>query len=140
MSLPAERDNKGRFTEGNSGKPRGAKHKLTARVKQTLEDVIAKEYTSEKIEEYLQELDNTDKLRFFVQLLPYVASKAPAPDPEPDPDETAPLDLSKFTDDELRYIAKLQEKARANNTPPIRWGDEEPMKITRIIVDPKRNE
>lgn len=115
------RDDKGRFLEGNKGKPKGAKHKSTATVKAVLLDVFREEYTPEKIIEYISELSTHDKLRFLTALLPYISPRATAPEPEPD--ETPEIDLSKFTDDELRYIAQLQEKARANNTPPIKWGE-----------------
>jgi hypothetical protein len=135
MNTQSNKDKLGRFTQGNTGKPKGARSRLNAKLKDTLEEVIANEYTAEKIQLYIQELDFTDRLRFFVQLLPYVASKAPAAEVEPEPEENGVIDYSKFTDEELREIVRLQEKARANTTPPIQWRDE-PMTITRTIIDP----
>jgi hypothetical protein len=121
-----QRDDKGRFAEGNPGKPKGARHKLTGAIKNILMDVFETDFTAEKIRSYIQSLDDADKLRFMVNLLPYIAPKAPPAPPEPEAPEESPFDPSKLSDDELRYLAQLQEKARRDRTPPIRWGDDDP--------------
>jgi len=133
------RDQRGRFNQGNPGKPKGARNKIAGELKDILSEVIRGEYTAEKIQSYLQALDDADKLRFFVQLLPYLAPKAPAEPPAEEPEDMEGFDLSKLTDEELRIIARLQEKA---TTPPIRWGPEEnPIKeIRRVVIYPDGKE
>jgi hypothetical protein len=133
------RNEKGHFVEGNTGKPKGATHKAAGRVKSLLLGVLDEHYSPEKIARYIEDLSDADKLRFFVNLLPYVTPKATPPG-EATPDETTPIDLSKLTDDELRYVAALQSKAKAKGAinPPIAWinGGEPITEIKRVIIDP----
>jgi hypothetical protein len=128
-----QRDDKGRFAEGNPGKPPGARHRITKHIKNVLAEVVHEHFTPDKIGRYIDSLDDTDKLRFFVNLLPYIAPKAPPPLPEPKEIEESPFDPSKLSDDELRYLAKLQEKAKRDIQitrtivePPIRWASDDP--------------
>lgn len=128
-----QRDDKGRFSQGNPGKPKGATHRLTGAVKNVLLDVFNTEYTPEKIRAYIQTLDDPDKLRFLVNLLPYIVPKAPPAKPEPDELKESPFDYSKLTNDELRYLARLQEKVRV--TPPIKWRDDPEQRINIPISE-----
>jgi hypothetical protein len=139
-----DRDDKGRFVNGNPGKPKGVKHRSTRLVRHVLFDVFEKEFAAEKITSYMASLDDVDKLRFMVNLLPYIAPRI-KPEPEnlmiPTP-EGGNLDLSVLTDDELRTLLAIQEKVKGQQKPiqpPIAWvKSEEPVtEIRRVIVDPK---
>ena len=137
-----KRTKNGHFAKGNEGKPKGATHKASGRVKSLLFGIMDEHYTPEKIRQYIEDLSDADKLRFMVNLLPYITPKA-APIDDATPDEATPIDLSKLTTDELRYIAALQNKAKAIETvrPPIEWvnGGEPITEIRRVIIDPKNN-
>lgn len=111
------RTNKGTFAAGNAGKPKGTPNKATRAVKSLLQDVFREHYTFDKIGEYMAELSGPDKLRLFANLLPYLIPKAADEPPTASLDDS-PLDVTRLTDEELRYVAALQEKARR---PPIEW-------------------
>jgi hypothetical protein len=140
----AERDDKGRFLNGNPGKPKGVKHHSTRLIRNVLFDVFEQEFTPEKITGYMASLDDVDKLRFMVNLLPYMTPRI-KPEPEnliiPNP-EGGNFDLSVLSDDELRTLLAIQEKVKDQQKPiqpPIAWvkGGEPITEIKRIIIDPK---
>jgi hypothetical protein len=113
-------------TNNPNGRPKGTPNKATRRVKAVLMDIFDTEYTPDKIREYMADLDHTDKLRFFVQVLPYLAPKHRPEDDRPiDAPNFNSIDLSTLSDDELTVLETLQKKVEQPTT-----------EITRIIIDP----
>lgn len=121
-------------TNNPNGRPKGTPNKATKKVKNVLQQVFEEEYTPEKIRAYIQGLDDTDKLRFLVQLLPYLAPKQRPEEPE---EVLAPdfnrIDLSSLTDTDLRTLQAIQEKYELSAGKEIK-------EIRRIIVDPRTGE
>ena len=66
------RDNKGRFLEGNRGKPKGAVNKTTKELKQMLVNFIADKQS--ELHEIWDSLDNKDKASMFIHLSKLVVS------------------------------------------------------------------
>ena len=64
------RDNKGRFTEGNKGRPKGAKGKIPSEIRAILENVLYDH--SANIHEDLMKLSPKDRVRAYTELLKYV--------------------------------------------------------------------
>ena len=98
-------------TNNPNGRPPGTPNKATQRVKSVLQEVFNKEYTADKIRSCMAFMDDMDKLRFLVQLLPYLAPKhRPEDTAEVLPSNFSRVDLSKLTDDELRSLEAIQQK------------------------------
>jgi hypothetical protein len=108
-------------TNNPNGRPKGTPNKATRRVKAVLMDIFETEYTPEKIRHYMECLDDADKLRFFVQVLPYLAPKHRPEDDRPiDAPNFNTIDLSTLTDKELTALQSIQEKiSQAPKLPPI---------------------
>lgn len=70
------RDNEGKFTTGNTGRPIGATNKTPNQIKELLSKAILPEL--EKLPEYLAALELPDRLRFIAQCLPYIMPKLQA--------------------------------------------------------------
>lgn len=70
------RDNSGKFTKGNTGRPQGVKNKTPNEVKELLRQAILPEL--EKLPAYLAQLELPDRLRFIAQCLPYILPKLQA--------------------------------------------------------------
>lgn len=115
-------------TNNPNGRPKGTPNKATRKVKSTLQKVFDEAYTPEKILEYIEELDDTDKLRFLVQLLPYLAPKHKAEEPE---EILAPdfnrVDLSSLNEKELKMLEAIQQKVKFKDPQTVD-------KITGMIV------
>ena len=67
------KDNSGRFTNGNPGKPKGAIVKSTAAIRNTI--VAFLEVNGPKIQESFDKLKPVEKLQFITAILPYVVPK-----------------------------------------------------------------
>lgn len=67
------RDDKGRFTFGNPGKPKGAASNASAKVKAAVVDFL--ERNTENIQETFDKLKPVDKMRFIADILPYATPK-----------------------------------------------------------------
>ena len=66
-------DAKGRFTNGNPGKPPGAVVKSTTKIKNTL--IAFLELNAVKIQESFDQLKPVEKLQFITAILPYAIPK-----------------------------------------------------------------
>jgi hypothetical protein len=91
------RDEFGKFTIGNNGKPKGATNKNT----RDLRDFITGFLNSKtnELEKIWDTLDEKDKATFFLHLSRLVISK-----PIEDPQIVPSIDLSFLTTDELREL------------------------------------
>jgi len=68
------RDQSGKFTEGNKGKPKGAVSKTTAEVREILQ--IALQPELDKLPEYFSKItEPQEKIKLLALLLPYVLPK-----------------------------------------------------------------
>lgn len=68
------RDQRGKFTEGNTGKPKGAVSKTSSEVREILQ--IALQPELEKLPEYFSKItEPQEKIKLLAQLLPYVLPK-----------------------------------------------------------------
>lgn len=67
------RDEKGRFGNGNPGKPKGAVSNASAKVKQAVVDFL--ERNTDNIQESFDKLKPAEKLRFISDILPYATPK-----------------------------------------------------------------
>jgi hypothetical protein len=67
------RDESGRFTTGNPGKPKGAASNASAKVKNAIVDFL--ERNTENIQDIFDSLKPADKLRFISDILPYATPK-----------------------------------------------------------------
>jgi len=67
------RDEKGRFSIGNPGKPKGAASNSSAKVKAAVVEFL--ERNTENIQETFDMLKPVDKMRFIADILPYATPK-----------------------------------------------------------------
>lgn len=67
------RDEKGKFTIGNPGKPKGAMINASAKVKQCIFDFL--ERNVESIQDSYDKLKPLEKLQFIANILPYALPK-----------------------------------------------------------------
>ena len=64
------RDNKGKFTKGNTGKPKGSKNKSTEKIRQAFADLI--EDNLERLSNDLKQMQGKDRVRFIIDLSKFV--------------------------------------------------------------------
>ena len=69
-----KRDSKGRIIEGSGGRPKGAKNKVTAEVKEKFQQLIDS-YSIEQMKEDLLELEPVERLRVMTGLLDFFIPK-----------------------------------------------------------------
>ena len=69
----SERDNKGRFKEGNPGKPSGAKNKASRELRKRISDFIEKNI--DQIESDINEMEPKERVKVFIQLMEYAIPK-----------------------------------------------------------------
>jgi hypothetical protein len=67
------RDQSGRFTTGNPGKPKGAMINASAKVKEAIFDFLEKNV--DNIQESFDKLKPIEKLQFVANILPYALPK-----------------------------------------------------------------
>lgn len=96
------RDDRGRFAQGNTGKPPGAKNHLREKVKTFVESNIAEMQT------HYDRLDAKDKIKVLTDLLPFVISKLQSvhqSDAEGnDIKRVTRIDLTKLSDSALHEV------------------------------------
>ncbi len=105
------RDSKGKFMPGNSGKPVGAKNKLREKVKTFVETNI------NDLQKWFDGLDPEKKIKVINDLLPFCVSRLQSiseTDDEGNPVEPT-TDFTKWSDEDLRTLLKLQEKNGVNS-------------------------
>ncbi len=102
------RDQSGRFTQGNPGKPHGAtRNKLRDQIKNFVNEQW------DNLPEWFSALTPKEKINALTELLPYCIARLQSisltetPDPSQPPRE---MDLSALSDDELRTLIALQNK------------------------------
>lgn len=71
--MDSDRDNKGRFTKGNKGKPKGAKDHRTRKIDELTEYLISDGVG--RFMEAMDEMDNQDYAKYYIQLIEYVMPK-----------------------------------------------------------------
>lgn len=62
-----------KFEKGNSGRPKGAKNKVNAQMRDLIQTLFDDNYG--KIQEDLESLEPKDRLKFLTDLLPYLMPK-----------------------------------------------------------------
>ena len=67
------RDDKGRFAEGNEGRPKGSVGKSNKKIRDTFQLLL--ENNLEKIEEDLNELEPKDRIKLLLDLSNYILPK-----------------------------------------------------------------
>lgn len=63
----------GKFEKGNSGRPKGAKNKVTTQMRDLIQQLFDDNFDT--IQEDLESLEPKDRLKFMTDLLPYLLPK-----------------------------------------------------------------
>lgn len=104
------RDAQGRLLPGHRGlRPKGSSNRLQGAIKEKLTEFIAGKL--ESLEEIYSEVQAKDKLKFLTELLAYILPKSKII-LESDPNQDQDFDESKLTEEDLREIIRIQNKAR----------------------------
>jgi len=89
------RDMNGRFIPGHPGlKPKGAQSEITKKTKEALSDFISGEL--ETLREQVEKLTPSERVDFFLRLLPFILPKAQEIPPELSPNDITGIPLIKF--------------------------------------------
>lgn len=64
-----------KFTQGNPGRPKGAKNKAGQAIKERINELFDTSFTLDAIQEDLAQLEPKDRLKFLSDLMPYVVPK-----------------------------------------------------------------
>ena len=86
------RDDKGRFAEGNEGRPKGSVGKSNKKIRDTFQLLL--ENNLEKIEEDLNELEPKDRIKLLLDLSNYILPKLRSIDLQSVIEETITIDFS----------------------------------------------
>jgi hypothetical protein len=86
------RDDKGRFAEGNEGRPKGSVNKSSNEIRETFQLLL--ENNIEKIQEDLNELDPKDRIKLLLDLSSFIIPKMKSVDLKADKKETILIDFS----------------------------------------------
>ena len=86
------RDDKGRFAEGNEGRPKGSVGKSNKKIRDTFQLLL--ENNLEKIEEDLNELEPKDRVKLLLNLSNYILPKLRSIDLQSDIEETITIDFN----------------------------------------------
>lgn len=92
------RDEKGKFTKGNPGKPKGAASNSSAKVKEAIVNFL--ENNVEKIQESFDQMKAREKLQFIADILPYATPKLSSIQSENETNITGGINIS-WSDPEL---------------------------------------
>ena len=97
------RDDKGRFAEGNEGRPKGSVNKSSNEIRETFQLLL--ENNIEKIQEDLNELEPKDRIKLLLDLSNFIIPKMKSVDLKSDVEETITIDFNESvgwnkTDDE----------------------------------------
>ena len=97
------RDDKGRFAEGNEGRPKGSVGKSNNKIRDTFQLLL--ENNIEKIQDDLNELEAKDRIKLLLDLASFIIPKMKSVDLTADKKETILIDFSESvgwdeTDDE----------------------------------------
>jgi len=86
------RDDKGRFAEGNEGRPKGSVNKSSNEIRETFQLLL--ENNIEKIQEDLNELAPKDRIKLLLDLSNFIIPKMKSVDLKADKAETITIDFS----------------------------------------------
>ena len=86
------RDDKGRFAEGNEGRPKGSVGKSNNKIRDTFQLLL--ENNIEKIQDDLNELDPKDRIKLLLDLSSFIIPKMKSVDLKADKKETILIDFS----------------------------------------------
>ena len=97
------RDDKGRFAEGNTGRPKGSVGKSNNKIRETFQLLLSNNL--EKLQEDLNELEPKDRIKLLLDLSNYILPKLRSIDLQSDIEETITIDFNESvgwnkTDDE----------------------------------------
>ena len=86
------RDDKGRFAEGNTGRPKGSVGKSNNKIRETFQLLL--ENNLEKLQEDLNELEPKDRVKLLLNLSNYILPKLRSIDLQSDIEETITIDFN----------------------------------------------
>ena len=86
------RDDKGRFAEGNEGRPKGSVNKSSNEIRETFQLLL--ENNLEKIQDDLNELEAKDRIKLLLDLASFIIPKMKSVDLTADKKETILIDFS----------------------------------------------
>jgi len=86
------RDDKGRFAEGNEGRPKGSVNKSSNEIRETFQLLL--ENNIEKIQDDLNELEPKDRIKLLLDLSNFIIPKMKSVDLKADKKETILIDFS----------------------------------------------
>ena len=97
------RDDKGRFAEGNTGRPKGSVNKSSNEIRETFQLLLSNNL--EKIQDDLNELEAKDRIKLLLDLASFIIPKMKSVDLKADKTETILIDFNESigwneTDDE----------------------------------------
>lgn len=82
-----------KFEKGNPGRPKGAKNKATGQIRERIQTLFDDNFQT--IQEDLESLDPKDRLKFLIDLLPYLVPKLQTTT------YSQTIDLDSMTDEDL---------------------------------------
>jgi uncharacterized protein YeeX (DUF496 family) len=86
------RDDKGRFAEGNTGRPKGSVGKSNNKIRETFQLLL--ENNLSKLQEDLNELEPKDRIKLLLNLSNYILPKLRSIDLQSDIEETITIDFN----------------------------------------------
>jgi len=86
------RDDKGRFAEGNEGRPKGSVNKSSNEIRETFQLLL--ENNIEKIQEDLNELAPKDRIKLLLDLASFIIPKMKSVDLKEEKTETITIDFN----------------------------------------------
>jgi hypothetical protein len=86
------RDDKGRFAEGNEGRPKGSVNKSSNEIRETFQLLLSNNL--EKIQDDLNELEPKDRIKLLLDLASFIIPKMKSVDLTADKKETILIDFS----------------------------------------------
>ena len=86
------RDDKGRFAEGNTGRPKGSVNKSSNEIRETFQLLL--ENNLSKLQEDLNELEPKDRVKLLLNLSNYILPKLRSIDLQSDIEETITIDFN----------------------------------------------
>ena len=86
------RDDKGRFAEGNEGRPKGSVNKSSNEIRETFQFLLSNNL--EKIQDDLNELEPRDRIKLLLDLASFIIPKMKSVDLKAEKAETILIDFS----------------------------------------------
>ena len=86
------RDDKGRFAEGNTGRPKGSVNKSSNEIRETFQLLLSNNL--EKIQDDLNELEAKDRIKLLLDLASFIIPKMKAIDVKSENTEAVFIDFS----------------------------------------------